>query len=233
MKKNAKYDDTYEKTNYITKIFMYCDSSIKTLNPYVDIIAKLDPVILLYKYGKGQQNIRTFGSQHNHRMLGCDLETKDDYIKNLIKGYVKFIFIFSNSSTSFTSNLMNLAKTYKINAICCSENSESTPEYVLYPYSANADPIKIKTVDSLISSIKELIEYLKLKELNNVFPEFELIPDDVVSTEQPVLTKCLQLLKETTESELQKKTDKKIQIIKSFYDPNLQKVKKMSITNFF
>jgi hypothetical protein len=85
MAPRTKYEDTvYEKVEYSGKIFMYCSRSWNVLFPVVDIIRLLKPnTIISCLCGKGQQIIRGYGTQYNHRVIQTELKEKKDYLHNL------------------------------------------------------------------------------------------------------------------------------------------------------
>ena len=115
MPRITKFEDVfYEKPEFSGKMFMYSSLSWNVLFPIVDIIRLLKKnTIIGYKYGKGQELIKNYGPQYNHRMLGYDLKNKNDYLKNL--QMVKNIFIFSDESDIIATNLLSAAKSNKIN----------------------------------------------------------------------------------------------------------------------
>jgi len=113
----TKYEDTvYEKVKYSGKIFIYNSLSWDVLYPIVDVIRLLKKnTIIGFKYGKGQQNVRLYGCQYGHCVLGYDLKNKNDYINNLKA--VKNIFVFSDEQDTVATNLINAATKNKINVI--------------------------------------------------------------------------------------------------------------------
>lgn len=226
MPRPIKFDDSYEKVEHWTKLFMYNNPAWNNISPIVEIIRNLDKhCYIAYKYGKGQNTIKLYSSQYNHRILGCDLKKGDDYIQNIVHGFVKFIFIFSDSTDSYSTNLINIAKKYKICAICYS-NFDSI--YYFYNYSIGESVIyKFNTAIEVIGIMKELTEYTSFKRIVDIFPEFDIIPE-VINNSTPVLERCLQLLRETSIIEECKKESKKIKKVtnKPFYDANLNKLKK-------
>jgi hypothetical protein len=114
MPRVAKFDDKYEKIKYWTKLFVYCEPSWNNLHPIVEIIRNIDTSYISYKYGKGQYVVKVYGSQYNHNVMGCEIKNYDDYVKNILKSYVKFVFIFGDSPDTFSTNLLNFSKKHNI-----------------------------------------------------------------------------------------------------------------------
>ena len=75
MPRISKFDDIpFEKVIYSGKIFIYNSPEWNILYPIVNIIRLLKPnTIIGYKYGKGQNIIKTYGTQYFHRLIGYDL----------------------------------------------------------------------------------------------------------------------------------------------------------------
>lgn len=208
MGRQMKIMDNYEKVEYWSKIFMYLGPSWNNLGPVVEIIRHLNKdSIISYKYGKGQHTIRTYGTQYFHRVIGCEFKKKDDYSTNIVNGRVKFIFIFSDTSDFFTDNLINIAKEYKIILVGYS-NLDS--KYHLYN-TGNGTLVMDKPVE-VIKYMNDLQDYILYKEFVNVFPDFDILTENV-NNEFPVLEKCLKILKESNNNEFIKKDKKKIQMI--------------------
>jgi len=225
MPRVSKFDDKYEKVEYFTKLFIYCEPSWNNLHPIVEIIRNIQPSYITYRYGKGQHVVKTYGSQYNHNVIGCEIKKYDDYVQNILKGYVKFVFIFGDSPDTFSTNLINFSKKHNIVTINYS-NIDSV--YHFYTNSKDA-PIKLKNPSDVIDSIREMKYYISFKQVVDIFPEFDLIPE-IEDNSHPVLEKCLKLLKESHESENNKKDSKKIQVItdKMYFDPNLYKLRKFN-----
>jgi len=212
MGRQSKVVDSYEKVEYWSKLFIYVGETWNNIGPVVEIIKNLNKnSIISYKYGKGQHIIRTYGTQYFHRVIGCDFKNNDDYVKNIVNGLVKFIFIFSDTSDYFTNNLISIAKKYKLILICYS-NLDSI--YYFYNYSLENNPTSILLKNSLdvIKSMNDLQDYVLYKEFVNVFHDFDLIPENV-DNQFPVLERCLKILKESNNNEIIKKNRKKIHII--------------------
>jgi hypothetical protein len=108
MPRLVKYqDDIFPRPNYWGKILIYNSPDWDILFQVVDII-RIRPreTIIASKNGKNQSNIRLYGSQYNHLVLGIDLNNRRDYIEHL--KCVKFIFIFSDAQDTFAENLIKL-----------------------------------------------------------------------------------------------------------------------------
>ena len=227
MPRPSKIDEVYEKVEYWTKLFMYNTPSWNNISPIVEIIRNLDKrCIISHKYGKGQNNIRMYSSQYNHLVLGQDIKKQEDYVQNIIRGFIKFIFIFSDSPDPFSTNLLTIAKQYKICTICYS-NLDSI--YYFYNYSIGDSIIyKFTSAIEVVGVMKELSEYTSFKKMVDLFPEFDLIPE-LPPSDKPVLDRCLEILKNSTQVEILKKEGKRVKKFdstKPFYDPNLNKLKR-------
>jgi len=229
MPRQIKYDDVqFEKVEYCNKIFMYNEVSWNVLFPIVDIIRALEKhTIISFKYGKGTQTIRTYGVQYNHLVTGLDLKNKNDYV-NLNKAMVKFIFIFTDTSDITATNLIKTGKTYKIPTICYSNIDHV---YHCYENDVNDTVTIIPKSTDVVEYINNINAKKSVDKLAELFPEFEII-DHPVDTRCPVLEECVKLLKLTTEAEREKKESHNIKKIcepglKTFYDSNLNKIKKM------
>ena len=221
MPRPIKYEDTpFEVHSCSGKIFIYNSPEWNILFPIVDIIRLLLPnMIISHKYGKGQMIIKTYGNQYFHRVIGCDLKNKNDYVKNIINGMIKFIFIFSDYSDTVSTNLIELSNKYKINMVCYSSIDSV---YHLYDYSDKVVKTEFKNAEDVIGVMNNLLEMKKLKKLNELFPEFEII-EQPKNTEITTLETCINIIKNSTDVENNKKDSIKIKV----YDPNLSKLKKM------
>ena len=154
MPRPSKIDEIYEKVEYWTKLFMYSNKDWNNISPIVEIIRNLDrKCIITHKYDRGQNTIKLYSSQYNHLVLGADIKKQEDYIQNIIRGFVKFIFIFSDSTDSFSTTLITIAKKYKICTICYS-NFDSI--YYFYNYSISESEIyKMSSAIEVIGIMKE------------------------------------------------------------------------------
>jgi uncharacterized protein YfbU (UPF0304 family) len=128
-------------------------------------------------------------------------------LRNIVNGCVKFIFIFSDTSDFFADNLINIAKEYKIILIGYS-NLDS--KYHLY--NTTEGTLTLDKPEQVIRYMSDLHDYILYKEFVNVFPDFDILTENV-NNEFPVLEKCLKILKESNNNEFIKKDKKKIQMI--------------------
>ena len=220
MPPRTKYEDTvFEKPDYSGKIFMYSSVSWNVLFPIVDIVRALKKhTIVGHIYGKGQQIIKLYVPQYNHRLLGYELKNKNDYIKNLIA--VKNIFIFSDESDIIATNLINTAKKNKINVICYS-NIDSV--YHFYNnVNGNNSKQSFKTPQEVLDIMYTLLDYEDVRKISDLFPDFEIIEPEIVNVPTN-LDKCIEAIRNT---ELKVKTEKEKSFVKVF-DKNLNKIKQM------
>jgi hypothetical protein len=205
-------NDVAEKVDYWSKIFMYCEKDWNNIGPIVEIIKNLKKnCIISYKYGKGQHPIRTYGTQYYHRVIGNDFKNKEDYIKNIVNGCVKFIFVFSDDNDdNIVKNLMGIAKKYKIILISYSVNTD----YIFYNYSADSSVLQFKSATDVINGMEQYNDYLAFKNIITIFPEFDFFPENN-SIEFPILDRCLEILKNSNNNECIKRDKKKIQLYSS------------------
>ena len=229
MPRQIKYEDApFEKAEYCNKIFMYNEPTWNVLFPIVDIIRALEKhTIISFKYGKGTQFIKMYGIHHNHLVTGYDLKNKNDYTI-LSKANIKFIFIFTDTPDIIATNLIKIGQTFNIPTICY-----SNVDHVYHCYEND----KNNTVTIIPKSI-DVIEYINnikakksVEKLAELFPEFEIV-DLPEENSYPVLEECLKKLRIVTETEKNKKeTNKTLRYcepsLKKFYDPNLNKLKKL------
>jgi hypothetical protein len=213
MPRQQKYDEIpFEKVVFNGKIFMYTSPDWKTLYPVVDIIRLLKPnTIISHKVGKGQDTIRTYGCQYNHRIIGDTLTTKKDYL-GILK-MVKCIFTFSDSYDIITTNLINAAKTNKLPYVCYSTLDN------IYHFYFNEIIKEFKTAKEVVDHMYILFDLDEVKKLAELFPEFEIITPEALKN--TTLDECREILKKT-ESEVKKK-ERSVKL----FDPHLAKLKKM------
>ena len=221
MPRQIKYDEIpFEKSEYSNKVFIYNEPKWNVLFPIVELIRAFDKhTILSYKYGPGSQIIKLYN--YNHLILGYDLKNKNDY-KNLITAKIKFIFIFTDSSDIVATNLINIGKTHKIPVICYSNIDH------VYHFYENDGNLSERVSAKVIENVIQLTEYIEMvnarksvSKLAELFPEFEIIDLPEIN-KTAVLDDCVKLLKIKSDSE-----KAKINITKKFYDPNLNKLKRM------
>ena len=215
MPRISKFEETYyEKTEFSGKIFMYSSVSWNVLFPVVDIIRLLKKnTIIGFKHGKGQQIIKNYSQQYNHRTMGYDLIKKSDYLDNL--RMVKTIFIFTDESDTFATNLINFSKTNKINTVCYS-NLDTT----YYFYEKGTEKITFKKPEEVIEKMYYLNDLNDAKKIAELFPDFEIIEheDNIKST----LEECMELLEK---AKIEEKNNR-ININKIYFDPASSKLKK-------
>ena len=219
MPRIGKFEETcYEKIQFSGKIFMYSSLSWNVLFPIVDIIRLLKKnTIISYKYGKGQQIIKNYSTQYNHRVLGCDFKNKKDYLSSLKT--VKNIFVFTDEDDIFITNLINTAKVNKINIICYS-NLDAV--YHFYDYSISGKTTVLKTPEEVINFMYDLLDLNDVKKIAELFPDFEIIESDP-DTKKSSLDECIELLKKVEIEEKKKK--KEFDINKIYFDPASSKLK--------
>lgn len=225
MPRAIKYDDTvYEHVPMYSKIFMYISSNWDNLSPYVEILKALPRSFVTYKYGKNQDIIRYYGTHFNHSVFGLDFKLKEDYIQNIIKGVVKFIFVFTDIQEPFSINIIQLSEKYSVPMICYS-NIDSV--YHFYDYSTGSlERTLIDNVNDVINKLKEVHELKSFEKIVHLFPEFDIIPDIPVTTRN--MERCMEKLRNVNLLESEKKKTKRIKLDKPLFDHNLSKIRKMN-----
>jgi hypothetical protein len=169
----------YEKIKFSNKFFMYSSPEWKHDHPIVDLIKCFNKhTVIHFLYGKGSKTIKIYSTQYNHRLIGCDLNNKNDYSTVFKRGKIECLFIFADSESTITTNLINFCKSNKINVVLFSTND------YLYHYN-----------DNTYSSPQELFEEV----INNIMispflDNFDLVPQ-VEENVSLNLTKCLETLK--------------------------------------
>ena len=242
MPRLPKFEDpTFEKFVSSGKIMMYSSNNWKITYPIVDIIRLLKKnTIIQIKNGKGQNEIQTYGIQYYHRLIRCDLITKQDY-DNLCRAYIKTIFIYTDISDTVAKNLLKCANTLKICAVCYSSLDKV---YHYYDYTnAITDPFTKETTNviknsfikpnEVIEHMYNLVDFGALKKINELFPD-EILFDEPVSTEVSKLDQCIAAMKISSDHEKQKVQQSKIvkelplsSVGKILFDPHSAKLKKM------
>lgn len=207
-----KFDESvFQKPNYWGKIFMYNSACWNILYPIADLIRIFPkPMIITHVYKKNQHNIKLYGSQYNHSVMGIDLKYKNDYIQNL--KMVKFVFIFSDVQDPFADNIIKYCKTSKTPLICYSSIDK------LYHF-YDTTKITLKDASEVILKMEEIKEKNILNKLDELFPEFEIL--DVPFKQEPILENCLKILKRVTLDE----EKKKVFSTKLPFDANFNKMK--------
>ena len=213
MPRQIKYDDLvpFEKVVYNSKIYMYNSPEWNILFPIVDIIRLLKPnTIIACKTGKGQNNIRMYGSQYHHNVFGTELKNKKDYLEAL--RMVKCIFLYTDTNDHIALSLMNLAKANKIPVVCY---SSLNGVYSFFDTSWIKNDFKIP--EEVIEHMYTTFDLQQVTKLAELFPEFEILEPKIVQVES-TLEKC------------KKKLNEQPPIIKDsvkFFDPNLARLRKM------
>ena len=223
MPRISKFEDVpYEKITHSGKIFIYNSPEWNILYPIVNIIRLLKQnTIIGHKYGKGQIIVKTYSDQYFHRTIGYDLKYGKDYTKSIVNGMVSFIFVFTDSCDPVATNLIDLASKYKINIICYS-NLDSVYHFYDYSDLNTVSKTQYKTADETVELMYQLMEMARLKKIDALFPEFEII-DHPKDKEISTLEECVNIINKSTESENTKKDSIKIKV----YDSNLSNIKKM------
>ena len=198
-------DNKYEKIKFSNKIFMYSSPEWIHEYPVVDIIKNLKSNSLInYLYGKGSVPIKKYVKQYNHRLIGCELKNKDDYISVFKKGKVDIIFIFSDSKNEIIKNLINCSKNNDILLVEYSTND--------YNYHFNEkvtkDPVELLT---------EIYFAINIKPFTESFVEFDIIPSVEVNINTN-LKKCIEVIKKRDQEEQNMKEYRKIK----YFDPHLK-----------
>jgi len=217
MPRQIKYDDLpFEKVQLSGKIFMYCSKDFNVLFPIVDLIRLLRKnTIIAYTSGKGQNIIRTYGTQYNHRVVGADLRTKDDY--NEVLSRVRCIFLFTNGNDTVCSNLLSFSEKNKLPLVCY-----STIDNQYHFYDETHTKTNYSTPAEVIEKMYTIFDLIKVKELSDLFPEFELL-EEPVTQKVSVLEESIKAIQEVTKKERKKKDLNQTKI----FDPHLNKLKKM------
>ena len=218
----TKYEDTvYEKPEYSGKIFIYCSFPWDVLYPFVNIIRLLRKnTIIGHAHTKGQQNVRLYGTQYGHLVIGYDLKNKKDYLETFKA--VKNIFIFSDTSDPTATNLINTAKKNKINVICYS-TLDNLYHFYNYTKSETGTKHTYQNAQDVIDKLYALRELDDAKKIADLFPDFEII-EAVINTNTPVLDECLDIIKNIDNEEKKKKASN---TCKKIFDPHLNKLKHM------
>jgi len=216
MPKPQKYDETiFTKPVYWGKILMYNSIKWDTLYPLVDIIRILPAnTIISNKYGKNQENIRLYGSQYNHNVVGCELKKNRDYINEL--KCVKFVFIYSDNQDTTADNLIKYCEISRTCYICYSNLDKL---YHFYDFSMDKKVIHELNDPQKVINLMEHINSKGLADkLQELFPEFE-ITEQVTEPVTTRLQEALKILKE--------KNKEQPQVYKIAFDANFNKLKRL------
>ena len=211
MPKILKYDDSlFPKPVYWGKILMYINPKWDKLYPFVDIIRILPKdTIIAHKYGKNQDNIRVYGTQYSHNVIGMDLKLRSDYIHEL--KCVKFVFIFSDTQDTLADNLINYCQKSKTNLICY-----SSLDSIYYFYNEFNVVEQFKDPQQVIEKMVLINAQVMADKLQQLFPEFEITHEVEVKGESK-LSSSLKILKE--------KSQNKKECYKIPFDANFNKLK--------
>jgi hypothetical protein len=206
----------YEKTDFSSKIFMYCSPEWNVLYPIVEVIRILKSnTIIGYMYGKGQRDIKTYSQQYNHRILGYNLENKRDY-NELLRTKIKFIFIFNDGQDPISTNLINFSNKNNLVIVCYSNIDEC-----YHFQNTNEEVIKYKTAKETVDKMYTFIDKLAAQKFESIFPDFDLIEPE--QTKNTTLEECIDKLKQIHVEEKVKKDSLNIKL----FDPHIAKIKAM------
>jgi len=180
MPKVTKFDDSlFPKPVYWGKILMYVNPTWDKLYPVVDIIRILPKdTIIAHKYGKNQDNIRLYGTQYHHNVIGMDLKKKKDYIHEL--KCVKFVFIFSDTQDTLAENVLNYCERSKTCLICYSSLDSI---YYFYTYNEKGEVFKFQDPQQVIEKMEFINAQGMANKLQELFPDFEIIENIEVKGE--------------------------------------------------
>jgi len=216
----VKYEtENYEKFEFSGKVYMYTSHQWGILYPVVDIIRLFRPnTIIAHKLGNGQDIIRTYGSQYNHRVIETDLKNKNDYLLSL--RMVKCIFLYTNGPDYVVTSLMNLGKKNKIPVVCY-----SSIDSIYHFYDTEWERLSFESPSEVIDHMYTLFDLEKVKKLAELFPDFEIVEAPVVEKTQgkSKLEKCKEILIDNQNAKQKKKELTSVKV----YDQNIEKIKKM------
>jgi hypothetical protein len=217
MPRQMKYDEIpFEKPEYQGKIFMYSTPGWETLFSIVDIIRILKkPSIISTRNGKGQNEIRMYGQQYNHRVLHDDLNNKKDYL-SVFKS-IKCAFVFNNTSDYIVTNVIQVCNLLKIPVICYSSIDS------VYHFTYLNERLQFNTPEEVINKMYSFFDLKEAKKIADLFPDFEIIIPEEHDKTPTTLDRCHDKLKEVTLIEKRKKDLNNIKL----FDPHLAKIKKM------
>ena len=215
MPRPQKFEDFYERTVYSGKIFMYCTPGWDTLFPIVDIIRSLHKnTIISSRNGKGQEIIRTYGSQYNHCVLRDDLFKQKDYLSILKR--VKCVFLFTNENDYVVTNVLKTCTSLSLPSISYSMVDEK------YHFKYLNETSIHETAELTLEKMYSTFDLIDTKKIAELFPDFEII-DPPVNNEKSTLDKCVEKLGILKIEERKKKDLNKVQL----FDPHLARIKKM------
>jgi len=216
MPKPQKYDEAiFTKPVYWGKILMYNSENWDILYPVVNIIRLLAPnTIISTRYGKNQENIRMYGVQYNHNVVGCEIKKRNDYINEL--KCVKFVFIFSDNQDTTGDNFIKYCELSRTCYICYSNLDKL---YHFYDFSNEKKIVHEFQDPQQVINLMELINAKGLADkLQELFPEFE-ITEQVTEKKSTKLEDALKILKE--------KSQQQPKVYKIPFDSNFNKLKRL------
>ena len=172
------------------------------------LIKSFKPHTLInYVYGKGNKDVKKYSLEHNHRLIGCELKHREDFV-SLKRGKVECIFVFFSGTEDTTK--INLKKFAKINKIPYYENISDLNEVVL-----------LSSKNSKNSEYSEYSEY----------SEFDILSEPENNTSVNLI-RCLEKIKIRDQECRDFKNNKKILLIKNNNNNN-QNNNNQNIYKFF
>lgn len=230
MPKPTKFDDCDlpEKIVYTNKVFMYNNPTWDVLYPVVDIIRLLSKTtIISHCFGKGQNMIKMYGCQYNHLTIGVDLKNKKDYIDNILKGCIKFIYVFTDGPDPRSETLIKLAHDNKISC-CCYSNIDKLYHFYDYSNVNECNIKKFKTAQETVDFMNLTNDAIKARNLQELFPEFEIV-EAPVESKKSTLDECIEKMQTVALEEQAKikKTEKISMKIPFSSAMDARKLKKM------
>ena len=215
MPRPMKFEDFYERPVYSGKIFMYCTPGWDVLFPIVDIIRSLHKnTIISSRNGKGQEIIRTYGSQYNHSVIRDDIVTKKDYL-NILKR-IKCAFLFTDENDHVISNVLRTCKELSIPTISYSMIDKC------YHFKYLETTVIFSTVEETLEKMYSTFDLIETKKIAELFPDFEII-EPPVKDEVSTLDRCAEKLNILKIQERKTKDLNKVQL----FDPHLSRIRKM------
>jgi hypothetical protein len=191
----------YEKIKFSSKVFIYKSPEWKNEGAIIEIMRNLKKhSIISFKYGKGNNVIRTYGEQYSHRLIGQNFNKKEDYIQNLNK-FVQAVFIFNDTPNTFVENLITFCELHKKPLI--------TFENYHYVFNNN----QFKTAQEVLEEIENS---QTLNQFANAFNDLFVVTEEPKETSMTNLEKCRILLNQRDKEIKEQNELHKIKI----YDPN-------------
>lgn len=205
MPRAIKYvDEVQERVGYYTKIFMYSDNNFNNIFPIVEIIKNMQRSIIGFKYGKGQNTIKTYGTQYWHLITGYTIKKEADYLEAIVNGNANFIFIYSDSSDYFSTNLINIAKKHSIPYICYS-NLDNI--YHFYN-NGNSEKVTFTSAIEVIEHLEELNDYHRIVKIASLFPGIDILPEPAFE-DNKCLDRCIEKIRSMNNAHSEKMNQNK------------------------